>query len=276
MTDTARSLFEQGKLTAAIESLIAEVRANPTDAARRTFLFELLSFAGEWDRAERQLGALESEDLKTKMAGQVYRHNLRAMRDRRRLFADGLTPHFLSEPPAYVDLHLDAINRRREGNMAEARQTLDRAEEERPALSGRLNGREFDDLRDYDDWTAPVLEIIVQDKYTWLPFEQIKTVTVAEPKSLRDLVWLAARIEMTDSTLGEVYLPALYAGTSAHGDEQARLGRITDWREIGESLYAGVGARTLLAGEDEKALVEIRQLEFHTTAMREGEAARSA
>ena len=262
MTNTARSLFEQGKLAAAIETLIAEVRANPTDVGRRTFLFELLCFAGEWDRAERQLSALETEDLQRKMAGQVYRNNIKAMRDRARLFSDGLTPHFLSEPPAYVDLHLDAINRLREGNMAEARATLDRAEEERRALAGRLNGREFDDFRDYDDWTAPVLEIIVQDKYTWLPFEQIKSVSISEPKSLRDLIWLSARVETSDNTLGEVYVPALYAGTSEHEDEQVRLGRVTDWRVLGENLYAAVGARVFLAGEDEKALTEVRNLEF--------------
>ena len=38
----SRQLFDAGKLNAAIEALGAELRDNPTDAQRRTFLFELL------------------------------------------------------------------------------------------------------------------------------------------------------------------------------------------------------------------------------------------
>lgn len=273
MTQTARSLFEQGQLSAAIEALTGEVRANPTDASRRTFLFELLCFAGEWDRAERQLSALETDDLQVKMAGQVYRSNIRAMRDRERLFRDGLQPHFLTEPPPHVDLHLDAINRLRENNMAEARATLDRAEAERPALAGKLNDREFDDFRDYDDWVAPVLELVVTEKYTWLPFEQIKTLTISAPKSLRDLLWLPARIETTDNTLAEVYVPTLYAGSNAGANDAVRLGRMTDWEELGAELYAARGVRLFLAGDDEKAVTEVRSLEFASSEASEASTA---
>ena len=61
------------------------------------------------------------------MVGQV------AERERRRLFEEGVQPHFLKEPPAYVDMHVAAINQMREGKLSEARATLDRAEEERPS-----------------------------------------------------------------------------------------------------------------------------------------------
>ena len=48
---TATELFQQGKLRQAIEALGGEVRNAPLDAKRRTFLFELLCFSGEYDRA---------------------------------------------------------------------------------------------------------------------------------------------------------------------------------------------------------------------------------
>ena len=48
---TAQSLFQAGRLDDAIGALSAELRDNPTDAQRRTFLFELLCFAGNYDRA---------------------------------------------------------------------------------------------------------------------------------------------------------------------------------------------------------------------------------
>ena len=54
----ATQLFKSGQLDEAIEALGAEVRDNPTDAQRRAFLFELLCFAGKFDRAEKQLGVL--------------------------------------------------------------------------------------------------------------------------------------------------------------------------------------------------------------------------
>ena len=47
-------------LAPAHDALGAEVRDNPTDAQRRAFLFELLCFAGQYDRAEKQLNVLGS------------------------------------------------------------------------------------------------------------------------------------------------------------------------------------------------------------------------
>ena len=56
----SRQLFDAGKLNAAIEALGSELRDNPTDTQRRTFLFELLCFAGNHDRAEKQLDIFSS------------------------------------------------------------------------------------------------------------------------------------------------------------------------------------------------------------------------
>ena len=54
----AKELFQAGRLDEAIQALGAELRDNPADARRRTFLFELLCFAGEFDRAEKHLDIL--------------------------------------------------------------------------------------------------------------------------------------------------------------------------------------------------------------------------
>jgi protein involved in temperature-dependent protein secretion len=55
---TAEELLKDGQLSAAVEQLNQEVRSRPTDIQRRTFLFELLCFAGDCQRAERQLDVL--------------------------------------------------------------------------------------------------------------------------------------------------------------------------------------------------------------------------
>jgi type VI secretion system protein ImpE len=265
---TAKELYQAGNLRAAIEEVTREVKTRPTDTARRTFLFELLCFAGEWDRAEKQLDVIGQQSAQAEIGVQAYRNCLKAERARQRLFNEGLKPHFIVEPPVYVGLHLQAINRRREGNFAEARALFDRAEEERPALAGALNGQPFEDLRDYDDFVAPVLELVVQDNYTWLPFEQVTRVEIEPPKNLRDLLWTVAHIE-AESFNGVALAPVLYAGSSRHADDQVRLGRMTDWQQLDEGLFSAAGARLFLADGEEQPMLEARTIEFKPAAKEE-------
>lgn len=263
---TAKELLDAGDLRGAIEQLTGEIKANPTDMRRRTFFFELLAFAGEFDRAEKQLDVIGHQDVKTEIGVATYRNCLKAERDRIRLFRDGLQPHFLTEPPAYIDLHLAAINRLREGNYDEARALLDQAEEQRPALEGTFNGRPFGDLRDADDVLSPVLEVIIKDQYTWLPFEQVASLEIAPPQHLRDLLYTPAKVETVNGSGGEVMLPALYAGSGAHGDDRVRLGRMTEWENLGAVVIRGVGLHLLYVGEEDQALLDVRRIEMNPVA----------
>jgi type VI secretion system protein ImpE len=262
----AKELFSAGKLNEAIDELVREVKANPTDPAKRTFLFELSCFAGDWERAERQLDVIGHQSAEAELGVMVYRANMKAEVERRRVFAEGVQPHFLSEPPAYVDLHVAALSQIIRGEIAEARATLDRAEEQRPAIAGKLDGQEFQDFRDYDDRIGPVLELIVKDKYVWLPFEQIRRMDITPPRQLRDMLWASARIEALDGTIGEVYVPTLYPGTYDSENDQVRLGRMTDWKDLGEDLYAAAGLRLLLVAGKDKSLFEAKAVEFTSPA----------
>ena len=40
-------------------------------------------------------------------------------------------------------------------------------------MRGRLNGKPFETLRDADDLFGPVLEVLSQGAYFWLPLEQV-------------------------------------------------------------------------------------------------------
>jgi type VI secretion system protein ImpE len=262
----AKELFEAGKLNEAIEQVTNEVKANPLDTSRRTFLFELLCFAGDWERAEKQLDVVGHQSTQAELGAMIYRANIKAENERRRLFNEGVQPHFLKEPPAYIDLHISALNQARQGQLAEARATLNKAEEERPAISGKLNGEEFQDFRDYDDFVAPVLELIVKDKYVWMPFEQIKSIEIKPPKQLRDLLWASARVEALDGTIGEVYVPGLYSGTSEHSDDQARLGRVTDWQQLSDDLFRTVGLKMFRVDEEDKTLFEAQSVQFNSAS----------
>ncbi|MEW6730058.1 MAG: type VI secretion system accessory protein TagJ [Acidobacteriota bacterium] len=265
---SAKELFDAGQLQAAIETLTLEVKTNPTDNWRRTFLFELLCFKGEWNRAEGQLDVLALQSAKAEIGVQAYRNNIIAERARQRLMSESLQPNFLMPPPAYIDFHLSAIDRIREKQPEQARKLLDRSEQERPKVAGRLNGKKIHNLRDYDDLFAPVLEVFVQEKYTWLPFEQIKRLEIEAPKELRDLLWTRARITTIDAIIGEVFVPVLYPGSSVHPNDLIKLGRMTDWQEVIEGLYVANGMHVYLADNKEKTIFDLKEIEFETKMLK--------
>src|SRR5258708_6451076 len=120
----ASHMFKDGKLQLAIDAQIQEVKSRPADQAKRLFLFELLAFAGELDRAGKQIDALKYDELELQTAALSYRKLLDAEEKRRRLFSNGVQPQFLTEPPAHVKLRLEALNRLRENRPAEAAELL--------------------------------------------------------------------------------------------------------------------------------------------------------
>src|SRR5262249_36182544 len=148
---------------------------------------------------------------------------------RRRLFRDGVPPEFFGETPEHVRHRLEAVNRLREGRAAEAADLLAKANAEAPSVSGRLNGKAFDGLRDLDDLFGTVLEVMAQGRYYWVPLEQVEAVAAKPPQVPRDLLWLPARLDLRDGATGEVFLPALYPGSHEHADAKVKLGQASDY-----------------------------------------------
>jgi type VI secretion system protein ImpE len=79
---TPQDIFRAGKLNEAIQALGAEVRDHPTDVKRRTFLFEMLCFAGEFDRAGKHLSVLSKGSADAELGALFYRSALSAERKR--------------------------------------------------------------------------------------------------------------------------------------------------------------------------------------------------
>lgn len=259
---TPKELLDSGNLKAAIEALTREVRESPADPQKRTFLFELLVFAGEWDRAEKQIVAAAGVDAPSQMAAGVYRGLLQAERDRARVFAGKALPHFLRPVPSGVEKSLAALGRISEGDLVGARTLLDEAEEERPALAGRRGESPFEDLRDFDDRIGGVVEMVFQGKYTWFPLEFARSLEPNAPKKLRDLIWPGARITADDGTSADVFLFALYPGSCEHEDDLVKLGRMTDWKNLSEDLQAGLGLRSILVDGEDVSLFELGPVEL--------------
>jgi type VI secretion system protein ImpE len=261
---TAIELLEAGRLTQAIEQVKGELRTQPADLRLRTILFELLCFAGDWPGVERQLDFIGHRGTgdSTVVGVQVYQKLLEAERTRSQLFRDGVRPRFVLEPSARVAMHLEALDRLRDGRLAEARALLDRADGSTGPLRGTIDGQEFEDFRDADDVLAPVLEVMTEAGYFWVPWEQVQYLKVPPPRNLRDLFWAPAQLALFDGQLGEVFLPVLYPGSAASPDDLVRLGRKTQWHELGEGIVRGAGCKLFLVGDSDRPLPELGEIQF--------------
>ncbi|MCI0458283.1 MAG: hypothetical protein L0Z62_15065 [Gemmataceae bacterium] len=256
----ASDLFKAGRLPEALDAQLKEVKANPADHAKRLFLFELLAFGGDLDRARRQIEAVQYEQPELAAGTADYRRLLDAELLRRRLFSELLVPGFFGTPPEHLGLRLEALKRLREGNRKEAAETLARADALVPPLRGKLNGKEFEGLRDCDDLFSHVLEVMGQGHYYWVPLEQVESLAIKGPRFPRDVLWLPARLDLRDGASGEVFLPTLYPGSHEHSDPAIKLGRANDWKAEGEGPILGIGARQFLVGDDAVALLDWREL----------------
>ncbi len=258
----AKELLDANQLSAAILELNQEVKQRPTDPRIRTFLFELLCFDGAYDRAERQLDILGNQDDKAGIGVEVYRKLLKADAARRRFFNGGAGPTFLVSPPENIRECLAALLLLHEGNPQGAKDLIAKSKASAPRLNGTINGRAFAGISDSDDRLWPALELFSNGMYMWLPFQQIKTVSLRRPNFLRDLLWVPAHVECQDGQQGDVYFPTLYPGSESDESEQVRLGRITEWVNLGEGLVGGLGLKTLLIGDTETSILEIDELEI--------------
>src|SRR5258708_5422333 len=116
----ASALFKAGQLAEAIAAQAGGGKSNRADQNRRLFLFELLAFAGEIDRARKQLDVLNYEEPEILAAIVSYRQNLDAEAARREVFTAGKAPQFLGDMPHHVTLRLQALEELRAGNTKKA------------------------------------------------------------------------------------------------------------------------------------------------------------
>lgn len=259
----AKELLDSNQLSAAISELTQDVIAHPTDTRLRTFLFEALCFQGDYKRAEKQLEVIGLQDEKAGIGIEIYRSLLQAEAVRRRVFQGTSRPTFLLDPPEHVVCHVDGLMKWCQGDTIEAKAFFSKGATLRPQLRGTISGQPFTFIRDSDDRISSILEVFIKNAYTWVPFEQIHQLHVAQPKHFRDLLWVPVTIELGNGQGGEAYVPALYSGSEEDDNEQVRLGRITEWTDLGQGIVGGVGLKTLLVDDAECSLLEIRELQLN-------------
>ena len=238
---TPLELYKKGELQEAIRALGEEIRANPLDVKRRTFLFELLCFTGEYDRAEKHIDVLAGLDTKSIPATLLYRSAIHAERTRQEMFRTGNLPK--SEAVAGPD------------------------------RGGEWNGNRFEYLGDADDRIGDNLEVFIAGGYTWVPTKYIERLEIEPPVHLRDLLWARARIQASPAfriqDLGEVLLPVLAPLSYQSSDDAVRLGRVSVWEPDASGADQPLGQKLLLVDGKELPLLEFRSIVFKTISATE-------
>ncbi|MCX5883663.1 MAG: type VI secretion system accessory protein TagJ, partial [Deltaproteobacteria bacterium] len=219
-----------------------------------------LCFCGEWDKAERHLDAICTQDPKRETGVQVYRNLIQAERERLEVLQLHRRPAFLTEAPPWLDTYWSALEKIAADAPEEAEPLFHRSDAQRSAIPGTINQTPFTGISNTDSRVSCFLEAFVHERYIWIPFASIREMIISPPRTLMDLLWVSANITAWSGLTANCYLPVLYAASSSHEDERVRLGQMTDWQTLGGPFARGVGQQVLQIGETDMALLEIREM----------------
>ncbi len=263
---TAMSTFEeevrQGRLDEALSSLQAAIRKSPADPKYRVLLFQVLSLMGDWERAMTQLNVVCDLDAKTLPMVQTYRTALKCEELRAEVFAGKRTPLLFGEPAQWAALLVQALVIGAQGRTEESETLHEQAFEQAPASAGKIDGQPFAWLADADVRLGPILEAIVDGKYYWIPFGNLRAVRIEKPADLRDLAWIPAYLTLANGGELVSLIPTRYPGSESSVDPSLRMARKTEWIERKDGTSSGIGQRMFATDQGDYPLLEVRSIEF--------------
>jgi type VI secretion system protein ImpE len=253
-------------LAATLARLQDAARREPAQPAHRVALLQLHLVAGSWDKALRQVEILAGLDPGAELFCAQARLLVAAEKMRLRVFAGEAAPSCLGQPPGWLALLAEALRLDAGAEHAAAKGLREQAFAEAPSTPGTIDGAPFAWIADADERLGPVLEIVVNGRYFWVPFDRLRRLELDPPADLKDLVWAPARLVLANE--GEVagFVPTRYPGTEAAADDALRLARRTEWRQLAGGSWVGLGQRMLATDEGERALLDVRVVALQPAA----------
>jgi len=262
----AEDSLRAGDLTAALAQLQADIRQRPADPALRVFLAQLLVVLGQWDRASTQLTVVGELDALALPMVHLARTAIRCELFRREVFAGARSPLILGEPEPWIAQLVQALSLDAACRPADAADLRAMALEGAVAVPGSVDGRQFPWIADADTRLGPVLEVILNGSYYWVPLSRIQHLKLEAPEDLRDLVWMPAQFTWANGGEAVGLVPVRYPGTELESDDALRLSRKTVWVEPAPDVFHGFGQRLLATDADEFALLDVRDIEIAAPA----------
>lgn len=257
---TAEQCLREGDPAAALARLQEEVRAKPSDAKLRVFLFQLLCVLGQWERALNQLAVASGLDAAALPMAQTYGEAVRCEAMRREVFAGRKAPLVFGQPEQWLALLVESLLVAGQGEAERSERLRLAAFEEAPATAGAVNEQPFEWIADADSRIGPVLEAVINGRYYWVPFARLRQVTVEQPADLRDVVWMPAHLQFENGGDTVALLPTRYPGSEASTDGLLQLSRKTVWEEVAADHHRGLGQRVLATDAADVPLMDVRTI----------------
>ncbi|WP_105640197.1 type VI secretion system accessory protein TagJ [Cronobacter dublinensis] len=229
--------------TASFETRLAEatacVKAQPDNSAARELLFKFYCIEGDWNKALAQLETLKQLDPEYTKRVELYKSLVMSEILRARVLAGDIAPAGLeAQMPEWVALLHEANQRYAAGDDVAS----------------------FSWIADSDERLGPVCELICAGGYRWVPFAALRELSVRRPVDLLDLLWLPASVTL-ESGQFQGYIPARYPLTP-DATQETKLGSLTDWQHVSDSLWLGRGRKMLITDNAEYALPALQTLRF--------------
>lgn len=263
------SMLKDHSLPTVLAQVEAEVKASPANADKRAEWVQLLLLQGDWLRASAQSQAWQALAPLAKPTTQQLSDTVAAEIQREQVFRGEIAPAFLTPPSRWLSALAEALQVPSERANELRTQAFEQAAERAGNLSlsnakGEEQSVDFAWLADADSRLGPVCELILDNRYYWVPFQDIAAITFQAPQNVVHLVWAPAMVKWRSGKQQICQIPARYPLTENTSDSQ-RLGRQTDWQELNDNgHYAGQGQKCWLADGDEYALLDLRQMQFAT------------
>lgn len=244
------------------------VQQAPTSATERFRLFQVLSMLGDWHNAARQLRQVLNNDASLMPTIRGFQSIVEAEMQREGCWrAEQRVPVGHRDEQEWVERLVTAcFHREPPERLADALALA-------PSLRGEIDylvdadqpvrTATFEWIADGDSRLGPVLEVIGQQGYCWLPLSQVKEMQIAPPQDGCDRLWARVEITRQDGERLRAIIPVRYRAEYRSQSDALRLGRETRWFVLGnESLqvFGGEGQRMWITDIGEFALLDVRAI----------------
>lgn len=266
----AERSVREGDPQKALAQLQDAVRAHPSDAKLRIFLFQLLCVLGQWSRALNQLEVAAGLDPAALPMKQTYGDAIRCAVMREQVFEGRKSPMVFGQPEQWIALLIESLLVAGKGQAGESQRLRDQAFAQADAVSGTLDGKAFEWIADADSRIGPVLEAVINGRYYWVPFSRLSKIVIEPPADLRDMVWMPANLLFENGGESVALVPTRYPGSEKSAEGVIALARKTTWEPMGDDAYRGIGQRIFATDAGEWPLMEVRSIELTAPAAAKG------
>ncbi len=80
---------------------------------------------------------------------------------------------------------------------------------------------------------------------------------------MRDFVWLPAEFTWVNGGQAFGLIPTRYPGSESVQDSSIQLARTTQWEELSDGIFQGLGQRMLATDQDDYPLLDVREVKIN-------------